>query len=98
MRDNPAGQSLYALGWCLILEIMAPPTITKSTITQASPSIIFEPCLTPPPSVEPGFLFPSGEREAEAERALGEDRGLVGEWDWMEERKEDTVKDLLSPC
>lgn len=81
----------------MALEIMALPNITKPNIIQALPSILFEPSLTLPPSVEPGFLFPSGERAAEAEQALGEDRTFVGKWDWMEEQKEDPLKDLLSP-
>lgn len=81
MRDYPAGghlagpskPSLYVLDWCLVLKTMA-----MSNSTQAFPSMLFEPCLTLPSSVEPRFLFPSGEREAEAEQALGEHRGLVG--------------------
>lgn len=76
----------------LALEIMALPNITKPNIIQAFPFILSEPSLTLPLSVEFGFLFPSGERETEAEQALGEDRTLVGKWDWMEEQKEDPLK------
>lgn len=56
--------------------------------TRAFPSMLFEPCLTLRPSVEPGFFFPSGEREAEAEQALGEDRALwANGTGWRRERK-----------
>lgn len=76
----------------LALEIMALPNITKPNIIQAFPSILSEPSLTLPLSVEFEFLFPSGERETETKQALGEDRTFVGKWDWMEEQKEDPLK------